>query len=172
MSSPGLPEGSSKMQARHSWRLLLVAWMLAALAASSSGQARPDYSGTWTQSEPQLGPDSSHIERIELRDPVLKVTIDGSAPAGSMGMAFHTDHTYSIGAPAETRTFDDGRIRSVTATWEGLNLVIVTSTQEGANTTTERDVWSVSDDGTTLTKTRETTSWRGTSTERRVFKRK
>jgi hypothetical protein len=160
------------MQARLSWRLLLVAWMLVAPAAGSGGQARPNYSGTWTQSGPPLGPDSSHIERIELADPVLKVTIDGSGPAGSMGMAYHLDHTYSIGAPAETRKFDDGRIRSVTVTWEGLTLVFVTSTQEGANTTTEREVWSVSDDGTTLTKTRETTSWRGTSSQRKVFKRK
>jgi len=146
--------------------------MLVVVAASSSGQVRPDYSGTWTQSEPRLGPDSSHIERIEFKDPVLKVTVDGSGSARSMGMAYHLDHTYSIGAPTETRKFDDGRIRSVTATWEGLTLVFVTSTQEGANTTTERDVWSVSDDGTTLTKTRETTNWRGTSSQRRVFKRK
>jgi hypothetical protein len=160
------------MQARHSFRLLLVAWMLVAVATSSSGQVRPNYSGTWTQSEPQLGPDSSHLERIELREPVLKVTIDGSGSAGSIGTAYHFDHTYSIGAPAETRKYDDGRIRSITATWEGLTLVIVTSTQEGANTTTEREVWSMSDDGTTLTKTREATSWRGTSSERRVFKRK
>lgn len=160
------------MQVRHSWRLLPVAWMLVAVAASSSSQVRPNFSGTWTQFEPQLGPDSSYTERIALADPVLKVTVDGSGSAGSIGMAYHLDHTYSIGAPAETRKFDDGRIRSVTVTWEGLALVFVTSTQEGANTTTEREVWSVSDDGTTLTKTRETANWRGTSSDRRVFKRK
>lgn len=151
-------------------RSLVVAFLLLPVAAMA--QSKPDFSGTWTQVQPPLGPDETHIERLELRDSVLKATVDTRMAAGPLGSGGgHFDRTYSIGAPAETTKDKDGVIRSVAVTWDGLALVFVRTTQEGANTTTARDVWSVSEDGTKLTKSSETTSWRGTSRDTRVFKR-
>ncbi len=150
-------------------RSLVVAFLLLAVAAMA--QSKPDLSGTWTQVEPPIGRDATHVERLELRDSVLKVSVDMSGPAIGGGYGGHLDHTYSIGAPATTTTDNDGVIRSVAVTWDGPALVFVRTTQEGANTTTTRDVWSVSEDGTKLTKSSETTSWKGTSRDTRVFRR-
>ncbi len=150
-------------------RPLAVALLLVPFVALA--QARPDFSGSWTQVEPPLGPDSTHVERLELRGSELKVMVKMSAPTIGGGVAGQFDHTYTIGAPAETTKDKEGVIRTVAVTWDGPALLFVRTTQEGANTTTERDVWSLSADGTTLTKSRETTSWKGISRERRVYKR-
>ncbi len=150
-------------------RNLVVASLLLPVAAIA--QSRPDFSGTWTQVEPAPGRDATHVERLELRDSVLKVTVQMSGSAIGGGYAGRFDHTYTIGAPAEATKDKNGVIRSVAVTWEGPTLVFVRTTQEGANTTTERDVWSLSEDGTKLTKSSETTSWKGTSRDTRVLKR-
>lgn len=150
-------------------RSLVVAVVLLPVAAA--GQSTPNFSGTWTRVAPPLGPDEKYVEHLELQDSSLKVTADGSGPAVGAGYGFHDDRTYSIGAPTKTTKYEDGTIRTVAVTWDGPSLVFVRTTQEGANTTTTRDVWSLSDDGTKLTKSSETTSWRGTSRETRVFKR-
>ncbi len=150
-------------------RSLVVAFLLLPVAAIA--QSGPAFSGTWTQVEPAPGPRSTRVERLDLRDSMLKVTVDFTGPALGGGVSGHLDHTYSIGAPAETKKDPDGTIRSVAVTWDGSSLVFVRTTQEGANTTTTREVWALSDDGTTLTKSSETTSWRGTSRDTRVFKR-
>jgi hypothetical protein len=149
--------------------LLLVAALLPAVVAS--GQSTPNFSGTWSQVEPQLGPNDRHVERIELRDSVLKVTRDISGQAGPFGMTLRDDHTYTIGGPTETSKGEDGRVRSLTLSWDGPALVFVRTTLEGANVTTERTVWTLSDDGTRLTRERETTNWQGTSRDRGVLQR-
>ncbi len=150
-------------------RGLAVAFLLLPVAAIA--QSRPGFTGTWTQVEPPIGRDAIHIERLELRDSVLEIAVEMRGSAIGGGYGGHFDHAYSIGAPAETTKDKDGTIRSVAVTWDGPSLVFVRITQEGANTTTTRDVWSLSEDGTKLTKSSETTSWRGTSRDTRVFKR-
>ena len=149
--------------------LLVVAVLLPAVVANA--QSKPDFSGTWRQIEPQLGPADRHVERIELRDSVLKVTRDISGQAGPYGTAVRDDHTYTIGGPTQTSKGEDGRVSSLTVSWDGPALVFVRTTLEGANVTTERTVWTLSNDRTKLTRARETTNWQGTSQDRRVLQR-
>jgi hypothetical protein len=149
--------------------LLVVAALLTAEVAN--GQSKPDFSGTWSQVEPQLGPNDRHVERIELRDSVLKVTRDITGEAGPYRTASRDDHAYTIGGHTETSKGEDGRVGSLTVSWDGPALVFVRTTLDGANVTTERTVWTLSGDGAKLTRVRETTNWQGTSRDRRVLQR-
>lgn len=81
------------------------------------------------------------------------------------------EHGYTIGARIETKQGEDGRVRSLTVSWDGPALVFVRTTLEGANTTTERTEWTLSDDGSKLIWVRETTNWNGTTRSRGVLQR-
>ena len=150
---------------------ILAVLALLLLTVTASAQTRPDLSGTWSQVEPQLGPNDKHVEQIELRDSTLKIKDDIKIQSGAGVMASNDEHTYATGAPTETSKDKDGRVRSLTVSWDGPALVFVRTTLEGANTTTERTVWTLSDDGTKLTRARETTDWKGTTRDRRVLQR-
>ena len=154
-------------------RKLPLVFLVPSLAAVAwAEQSRPNFSGTWSRIEPKLGPRESYVERIDLYDSTLKIAVDAEFSTGFGAGALNHDHTYAIGGPAETRTHPDGSRSRIVVTWDGTALVFVRTTQEGANTTTERVVWSISEDGKTLTEWRETTSWRGTERNRTVLERR
>jgi hypothetical protein len=82
--------------------------------------------------------------------------------ANAIGMAF-------VGT--DCRDNEAGLIRSLTISWDGPTLVFVRTTLEGLNVSTERTVWTLSDDGRKLTRARETTNWKGTTRGRTVLQR-
>ena len=154
------------MSTGRSLALLAVAIAGLPLAPVNAGP-KPDFTGTWTRTEPALERGTSYVERVEQQGSGLKVIVDSSGTIAG----FHLEHDYVIGG-GETSTKDsEGRIRTVSVNWEGENLVFVTSTTEGANVTTVRDVWSLSADGQTLNRSRTTNSWRGTTVEKSAFAR-
>lgn len=149
--------------------LLLV---LPALA-SARAQGQQTFTGTWTRIEPPLSSDTTHVEKIDHAEPVVRVSVRKSGSAGPMGgYVYDDERTYSIGGPPESRTDPEGRIRTRNVHRDDRTLVLVTTTREGANTETVRETWSLSEDGTTLTKARQITDWRGTRNERIVFQRR
>jgi hypothetical protein len=148
---------------------LFLAFVL--VASSAAGGQQAGFSGRWTRVEPPLSADSVDTQRIEVDGSVLKLHIEQRGTAGSLGYGFTDDRTYAIDGPIESKKDDDGRIRTVAVHREGPDLVFVRTTTEGLNVTTEREVWSISADGSTLTKASETTDWRGTRTGRRVYQR-
>jgi len=147
----------------------LALLFLAALVGAA--QDKPPFTGTWTRVEPALSPDASDLQQIDQHDNLLRIKTEQSGSAGTLGYGFSDDRTYTIGGPIESKTDTEGRVRTVGVHWEGPNLVFVRTTVEGANTTTEREVWSVSEDGTRLMKDRETTDWRGTRNARVLLER-
>ena len=150
-----------------------VAASIASLAAVVAlAQDRPDFTGKWTRAQPPLSPGDSYVQTVTQTDSQITLQVQSSGSAGPMGFAYHGDpHTYTIGGPAELKKDTDGSVRAVAVSWDGLRLVFVRTTTEGANVTTERESWSLSADGQELTKETETTSWRGTSRGRTVLQR-
>ena len=134
-------------------------------------QSNPPFAGTWTRVEPPLAPDATHVEQIEVHGATLKIHREQRGSAGTLGYGFSGDRTYTIDGPPESKPDADGRVRTVGVHREGRSLVVATTTIEGANATYEREVWTVADDGTMLTKERQTSDWRGTRTEKLVFRR-
>ena len=146
-------------------RFAVAAFFLAALSASAADH--PDFTGTWRRVDVSPSTMSSYTERIGMVDDRLRIERDGRDFRGS----YRDEHVYAIGGPAETKKAPDGSERSVAVSWDGPHLVVLRTTTEGANTTTEREVWSLVDEGNLLFKDRRTTDWRGTSNERVVLKR-
>ena len=69
---------------------------------SVSGQGRPDFTGTWTQIDPPLVFEASHVVQIDQRALVLEVNIEKRGPAGRTSLFSFTDqHTYTIAAPPD-----------------------------------------------------------------------
>ena len=143
--------------------------LLASLLGGAQGN--PDFSGTWTQTSPQLSGDSSQIERISQKGKEISVDVESKSSFGAMGASYRGDHTYTIGGPAESKKDLEGRVRAVAVSWDGPRLVFIRTTTEGANTTIVREAWSLMDDGTFLIKDRRTTDWRGTRDEQIVLRR-
>jgi hypothetical protein len=157
----------------HVFRLFrpILVMMTFSLLTSTSGfcQAKPDFSGTWKDATSTST--YSFTETIEQRGTALKVVVDWSFTGGAMGSGLTTDHTYTIGGKKDVTKSNDGIVRTVSVRWEGTSLVFLRTEQEGANTTTTREVWSLSENGKTLTATRHITSWRGTSDKKTVFEK-
>ncbi|HEV2314307.1 MAG TPA: hypothetical protein VGR94_03300 [Candidatus Acidoferrales bacterium] len=87
---------------------------------------------------------------------------------GSRGVSSHENTYTTDGKKQMTKDRDgDALIRSVN--WEGDTLVFLTVEQERGNTLTTRDVWILSDDGMTLTKTRHLTGPRGLTDQKYVY---
>ncbi len=156
-------------------RTIRALWLgVAALtltAFSAGAQDHPDFTGTWTRMDQWPSPDSSHVERIVQNGDEFTVHVESKSAFGSMMGGYSGDHTYTIGGPLDSKKDADGRVRSVAVSWEGPRLVFLRTTTEGANTTTEREAWSLADAGGMLFKDRRTTDWRGTRDERVVFQR-
>jgi hypothetical protein len=111
--------------------------------------------------------------RVDHAASDFRVQVDKRGPAGRTTLfGYKDEHTYTIGAPAESREDSDGRVRSVAVEWEDETLVFLRTTREGANLATEREVWSLSADGTQLTVSRHTRTWQGTSTEQTTFQKR
>jgi hypothetical protein len=148
-----------------------IALALLFAATTARAQPAPRFNATWTRVEPALSPDATDVERLDVQGSVLRMHVEQRGSAGTLGYGFTDDRTYAIDGPLESKTDQDGRIRTVAVHWEGADLVFVRTTTEGLNIATEREVWSVSADGTRLTKASETTDWRGMRTARRVYAR-
>ncbi len=136
-----------------------------------SAQDKPDFTGTWTRIAPSASSDSSYVERVVQKGNEITVHVESKSSFGSMGGMYSGERTYTIGGSLEPKKDPEGRVRSVAVSWDGPHLVFLRTTTEGANVTTERESWSLSADGTKLTKERETTDWRGATSERVVFQR-
>lgn len=160
------------MQTGASRTPLLVVLVPLLAAVVLAAQSRPNFSGTWSQIEPDLGPGATHVEHVNVHDSTLTIQVGAQGQGAAGGGVLKLEHTYTIGGSAHTTKDRDGRNYSIRVTWEGPALVFNRATQEGANTTTEREVWSMSEDGTKLVKSRDTTSWKGTQRSRTILERR
>jgi hypothetical protein len=152
------------------FRLVLamtVFWLLTSNFAL--GQTKPDFSGTWKDAASTST--YSCIETIQQRGTALKVVVDTKSTGGPLLGSLTAEHTYTIGGKEVVKKTDDGIVHTVSVRWEGTSLVFLRTEQEGANTTSTREVWSLSENGKTLTVTRHITSWRGTSNEKTIFEK-
>lgn len=161
---------AGKLRGQAARRLALTLALTAGLAAGA--QDRPDFTGVWIQVDPPQSSGSSHVVQIEQQGSVFRIKVQKSGPALTALYSFRDEHTYDIGAPPESRKDSDGRVRTVSVVWERDALVFVRTTLEGANTTTEREVWSISTDGTQMTRSRRTTDWKGTTTAQSTFQKR
>lgn len=133
-----------------------------------SGQQKPSFAGTWTQIDPPLSSGWSRVLRVEQQGNELRVRLESQGQGGSMGFIGRDDNSYTIGRPVESKRNAEGQLRTVAVSWEGSTLVFTRTTRVGDRTSTERETWSLSEDGTKLEQTR----WRGAEERRIVLEKR
>jgi len=140
------------------------------LATAAVAQARPDFTGTWKQNMEKSPTKSSwlksYVNKIELQDTSLKVVV---TMVGDRGENTYT-RTYTIGKE-ETSQDREGDQFTTTVKWEGSTLVFDTVEKERNGTLTSKEIWTLSDDGKTLTKNIHRSGPRGESDQKYILEK-
>jgi hypothetical protein len=145
-------------------------WLVALLSTLLlNAESRPNFSGTWKQNmekSPTKTSLKSYVNTIELKDTSLKVVV---TMVGDRGENSYT-RSYTIGKE-ETSQDREGDRFTTNVKWEGNTLVFETVEKEREATLTSKEVWTLSEDGKTLTKTIHRLGPRGESDQKYVLER-
>jgi uncharacterized lipoprotein NlpE involved in copper resistance len=129
----------------------VIAAFLVFLMGTAGAADKSDFAGTWKQNMDKSTTKSSwlksYVNKLELKDDTLVVT---TTTVGDRGERSY-DRTYTLGK--EERSKDrDGDEFTTTVKIDGRNLIFETLEKEGGQVLTSREVWTVSEDGKTMTK--------------------
>jgi hypothetical protein len=148
----------------------LVMCLLLFLVAAGGAQTRPDFSGTWKQNLEKSPTKSSwlksYVNKIELQNANLKVT---TTTVGDRGERTY-DRTYVIGKEEKSQDREGDQF-TTNVKWEGNTLVFETVEKEHDAVLNSKEVWTLSDDGKTLTKNIHRSGPRGDSDQKYVLER-
>jgi hypothetical protein len=139
------------------------------LMAAMYGQTRPDFSGTWKQNmekSPTKTSLKSYANKIELQDASLKIVV---TTVGDHGENSFT-RSYTIGKEDKSQDREGDQF-TTNVKWEGKTLVIDTVEKEHDATLTSKEIWTLSDDGKTLTKSIHRSGPRGESDQKYVLEK-
>src|SRR5215471_10201154 len=140
------------------------------LATAAGAQTRPDFSGTWKQNLEKSPTKSSwlksYVNKIELQDTNLKVT---TMTVGDRGERTY-DRAYEIGKEQKSQDREGDQF-TTNVKWEGNTLVFETVEKEHDTVLTSKEIWTLSNDGKTLTKNIHRSGPRGDSDQTYVLER-
>ena len=139
------------------------------VVASALAQPKPDFSGTWKTAG--SSEENFHVEKIVYQDPNLSLHLQIRFVNSRLSGGGSSDSTYVIdGLEHATRT-DKGVQFWRTNSWEGSTLVFLTVRKDGYHVVVTREVWSLSDDGNTLTKAKRVIDMDGVTESTQSFVR-
>jgi hypothetical protein len=132
------------------------------LALAAGAQTHPNFSGTWKQDDSRStvrpGSTLKYSNKIEHHDPKLsKTTI---LDYGDRAPTPYTQTYTTDGKPVKSSD-REGDEFTTTVKWEGDTLVFETGEKEKTGALFTRETWTLSADGTTLTKKIHRTGGRG-----------
>lgn len=141
-------------------RLLILAF---ALAAAVGAPPHPNFTGTWKQdnSRSTLRPGATihYSNKIVQAGAKLAVTTILGATGDRPERTYTRE--YVIGGQPSTSTDREGDRFTNTVKWQGNSLIFETIEKEKDATLTTHEVWALSKDGKTLTKTIHHSGGRG-----------
>jgi hypothetical protein len=145
--------------------------VLALLSVVAALGQKPDFTGTWKQIDHS---GLVRIDKIEHKDPYLKVATDArSAPGSTARLSYASMGTYEYNINGEEKTHNDanGRQSWTTIEWQGSALVLLKIVKDGYHVTVTRETWMLSDDGNTLTRTTRVVNMDGVTESTLTFDR-
>jgi hypothetical protein len=152
-------------------KALLVISLAASWFGTGFAQSKPDMNGTWKLNVSKsdfgiLPAPESRTDVIEYADPEFKITTNVSAANGKQSYTarFTTD------GKEGTSTIGQRELK-YTAGWEGNALVVNTKTTFNGQDVTIKSVWTLSDDGKTLTQSAHFTTPVGETDQKSVFEK-
>lgn len=151
-------------------RRLAICTIAIISAAMVAAQNRPDFSGTWKQNMEKTPTKSSwlksYVNQIELQGGTMKVTTTTVGDRGERTYA----RVYTIGK-GEASQDREGDQFTTNVNWQGDTLVFDTVEKEHDTTLTSKEVWALSDNGRTLTKTIHRSGPQGESDQKYVLEK-
>ena len=144
---------------------------LAALAVTAAAQSKPNFSGTWklnvakSDFGPIPGPDS-RTDVIVHSDPSIKDSVTAEGQQGKQDYAIN----YTTDGKEVVNKVGPREIKS-TAVWEGSTLVVNSKLSFNDNDITIKAVWTLSEDGKTLTQNVHLNSPMGEADQKVVFEK-
>lgn len=148
-------------------RALCIA--LVSVSLLSAAGNKPNFSGVWklnlSKSEFGQAPAPQALTtHIEHRDPELKAHSEITGPQGT----YATDYTWVTDGRENVNTVRGNEIRA-TVVWNGQLLASNAKTTVKGATITIVDLWSLSEDGQTLTVSRTVQGPQGTAEQKYVY---
>ena len=152
-------------------RAFLAAAALAACAGIATAQNKPNFAGTWKMNATKSdfgafpGPDS-RTDQIEQTDASIKEGVDAvGGPQGDQKytLTYNLDGTETVNTPAP------GIDIKSTAKWDGPSLVVNSKLKFQDQDVTIKAVWTLSDDGKTLTQNAHLESAMGEIDQKVIF---
>jgi hypothetical protein len=138
--------------------------------AAGAAQTRPDFSGTWKQNMEKSPTKSSwlksYVNRVELQDASMKVIV---TMVGDRGQNTYT-RSYTVGKEEKSQDREGDQF-TTNVKWEGNALVFETVEKEHDAILTSKEVWTLSADGKTLTKTIHRSGPKGESDQKYVLEK-
>jgi hypothetical protein len=137
---------------------ILAVLCVAAFATSMVAQSKPNFSGTWklnvskSSYDPLPAPDS-RTDVILHNEPTIKIDVDSKGGQGD----FVGTINYTTDGKEVTNHLGPREIKSTLA-WEGNNLVVNSKLMFNDAEVSIKNVWTLSDDGKTLTQNAHITS--------------
>lgn len=138
------------------------------IAATALAADHSNFSGTWKENMEKGSKSNltSYVNKIEATGETIKVTTTTTGPRGDRT----SDRSYVIGKEVQSKAADGDDVVS-TAKWEGSSLVLLTTIKEPDGAVENRETWTLSDDGKTLTKKRHSHGPKGDRDEVHVLER-
>ena len=153
------------------FRKATIAILTLAGFATLAAQTKPNFSGNWTLNVSKsdfgmLPPTESRTDVIEHNDPALKVSTTATGAQGKQ--SFTANYTTDGKEVVNKRGPSDMKS---TAAWEGNKLVMNSKLTIGDNDVSLKAVWSLSDDGKTLTQNVHLAAAMGETDQKLVFEK-
>ena len=152
-------------------KAILAALSVAAFATFAVAQTKPNFSGTWKLNVSKSdfgvlpGPES-RTDIIDHNEPAIKINTSQEGSQGKMAATVN----YTTDGKEVTNTIGPREIKS-TAAWEGSNLVVNSKLMFNDSEVTIKNVWTLSDDGKTLTENAHLASAMGETDQKFVFEK-
>jgi len=143
--------------------------MAGLIVTSALAHPKPDFSGTWETAG--SSEQNFHIERILLQGPNLSLHLQTRFVNSRLSGGMFDDSTYVIDGVEHASKTDKGVQFWRTNSWEGSTLVFLTVRKDGYHVVVTREVWSLSDDGNTLTKAKRVIDMDGITESTQTFLR-
>jgi len=139
-------------------RSTILALVLTLAASSALAVDAAKFSGTWKENLEKSSKSNltSYVNKIDASSETVTVKTMTNGPRGERT----SERTYAIGKEV-TSKMSDGDDVITTAKWEGNALVINSTVKEPDGAVDNKETWTVSADGKTLTKQRHSHSAKG-----------
>ncbi len=137
------------------------------MVTSALAQPKPDFSGTWKTAG--SSEQNFHVEKIAHQDPNLSVHVQTRFVNSRLSGGMSDDLTYVIDGVERATKNDNGVQVWRTNSWEGSKLVFLTVRKDGYHVVVTREVWSLSEDGGTLTKAKRVVDMDGVTESTQTF---